>query len=105
MIKMIGAQGSFLHVTLRWKFQSQGCQRFLRNEDILPYEKNITIWIYGPQIWQFLRDFGQILDENVENSKYTKITKKCRDAIVDSPQIGQISAFQIILILSYFHFR
>ena len=42
----IGRQGSFLHVALRWKFQSQGCQRFLQNEDILPYEKNIAIWIF-----------------------------------------------------------
>ena len=42
-----GGQGSFLHVTFRWKFQSQGCQRFLRNEDILPYEENMTIWIFG----------------------------------------------------------
>ena len=38
-----GGLGSFLHGALRWKFQSQGYQRFLQNEDILPYEKNIAI--------------------------------------------------------------
>ena len=43
-----GGQGSFLHVTLWWKFPSQGSQCFLWNKDILPYEKNIAIRIFGP---------------------------------------------------------
>ena len=50
-----GGPGSFLQVKLRWKFQSQGCQRFLRNEDILPYEKIIAIWIFGPPYFPIVK--------------------------------------------------
>ena len=32
-----------------------GCQRFLRNEDILPYEKNIAILIFGPPYFPIVR--------------------------------------------------
>ena len=41
--------------TFRWNFQSQGYQRFLRNEDILPYEKNIAIWIFGPPYFPIVK--------------------------------------------------
>ena len=47
-LKTIEGQRSFMHVTLRWKFQSQECQSSLRYEDILPYKKNIAIRIFGP---------------------------------------------------------
>ena len=50
-----GGPGSFLQVKLRWKFQSQGFQRFLRNEDILPYEENIAIWIFGPPYFPIVK--------------------------------------------------
>ena len=41
-----------------------------------------------------LRDFGQTLDENVKNSKNTKIIKKCRDGILDNIILYNLAKFQ-----------
>ena len=50
-----GGQGSFLHMNLRWKLQSQGCQCFLRNEDISPCKKNIAIWLCVPPYFPIVK--------------------------------------------------
>ena len=50
---------------------------------------------FSPKIWPFLRDFGQILGENVKNSKNTKIIKKCLDAILDNIILYNLAKFQL----------
>ena len=50
---------------------------------------------FSPKIWPFSRDFGQILGENVKNSKNTKIIKKCRDAILDNIILHNLAKFQL----------
>ena len=50
---------------------------------------------FSPKIWPFLRDFGQILGENIKNSKITKIIKKCLDAILDNIILHNLAKFQL----------
>ena len=42
-----------------------------------------------------IRDFGQILGENVKNSKNTEIIKKCLDAILDNIILHNLAKFQL----------
>ena len=64
-------------------------------------QRFLIIWVFldilpfSSKIWPFLREFGQILCENVKNSKNTKIIKKCRDAILDNIILHNLAKVQL----------
>ena len=51
-------------------------------------------WNQPPQMPLTVKN-GQILGENVQNSKNTKINKKCRDAILDNIILHNLAKFQL----------
>ena len=92
-------QGSFLHVTFRWKFQSQGCQRFLWNEDILPYMENMTIWIFelpysNLDLVKILKKWSNFRQIWQNFKKYIKY-RKCRDHFFDNIIVHNLANFQL----------
>ena len=50
-----GGQGSIFHVKLISKFQTQGCQRFLRNVIILARLENMAVSIFGPPYFSIVK--------------------------------------------------
>ena len=50
-----GGQGPIFHVKLILKFQSQGCQRFLRNVKIPARLENMAVSIVGPSYFSIVK--------------------------------------------------